>query len=94
MNLLHRSYYIGESPLSVENALNLLQTSGFHGSLDEVEGAVWRIERNKATGKKGEKKLVVDYLVKYVRPEKKDGIYLPEISGKESVWNWLPLSKL
>ena len=45
-----------------------------------VEGAIWRVER----------KNKVDFLCKYVRPEKKDGIYLPEISGKEAIWNVNP----
>ena len=41
-------------------------------------------------GKKGEKVWIVDYLVKYVRPDKEDGKYLPEVSGEEAVWNWMP----
>lgn len=32
----------------------------------------------------------VDFLAKYVRPDKIDGLYLPEISGKEAIWNWRP----
>jgi hypothetical protein len=32
----------------------------------------------------------VDFLAKWVRPDKVDGMYLPEISGKEPVWNWRP----
>ena len=66
-------------PLTIDMALDAIQISG-HGAVDAVEGAVWRVER------KGR----VDFLAKYVRPEKQDGIYLPEISGKESVWNWRP----
>ncbi len=27
---------------------------------------------------------------KWVRPDKVDGKYLPEISGKDAVWNWRP----
>lgn len=53
---------------------------GFHFALDPVEGAVWRVER------KGE----VDFLAKYVRPDKVDGHYLPEIFGGEPIWNWSP----
>jgi hypothetical protein len=64
-------------PVSLEYVLSELDYSG-HGALDMVEGAVYRCERN---GK-------VDFLCKYVRPEKKDGIYLPEISGGDPVWNW------
>ncbi|KKL70160.1 hypothetical protein LCGC14_2107750, partial [marine sediment metagenome] len=30
------------------------------------------------------------FLAKWVRPDKEDGIYLPEISGGEAVWNWRP----
>jgi hypothetical protein len=49
-----------------------------HGAVDPVEGVMYRVERN------GQ----VDFLAKYVRPEKRDGIYLPEMSGRPSVWNW------
>lgn len=45
---------------------------------DEPEGVVYRVERH---GK-------VDFLCKWVRPDKVDGKYLPEISGKPPVWNW------
>ncbi len=64
-------------PVSVKWVLKRLQVSG-HGAIDPVEGAVWRVERNGA----------VDFLCKYVRPEKQDGIYLPEMSGGDAVWNW------
>ena len=53
---------------------------GHHGAIDRAEGAVWRCER---LGK-------VDFLGKFVRPEKVDGTYLPEISGKDAIWNWQP----
>lgn len=84
-HIIHRG-----TPISVRKVMDMIGESGFHGAIDSVEGAVWRIERNKATGKKGEKEKVVDFLVKYVRPDKEDGIYLPNISGKEAVWNWKP----
>jgi hypothetical protein len=84
-NLIHRG-----DPISVSEVMKEMGTNGFHGALDEPEGAVWRVERDKATGKKGEKKRVVDFLVKYVRPEKEDGKYFPQISGKEEIWNWRP----
>jgi len=73
-------------PVSVKQAMEILEgepgdrRNGFHGAIDPVEGAVWRVER------KGK----VDFLGKYVRPEKVDGCYLPEISGAEAVWNWRP----
>lgn len=68
-------------PTSVETACAGLNSfRGFHGALDPVEGAVWRVER----------KSEVDYLVKWVRPDKIDGCYLPEVSKRPAVWNWRP----
>jgi len=67
-------------PVSIEAAMKALGEHGFHGAVDRVEGAVWRIER----------KGVVDFLCKYVRPEKVDGRYLPEIGNQPAVWNWRP----
>ena len=66
--------------ISVEDALTALGPYGRYGALDPAEGAVWRVER---LGK-------VDFLAKYVRPDKVDGRYLPELNGGEPVWNWLP----
>ncbi|MFQ5651069.1 MAG: RNA ligase family protein [bacterium] len=85
--VLHRG-----DPLSIERAMQLLNTTGFHGALDAAEGAVWRVERNQLIhpGKGSERRWGVDFLVKYVRPDKVDGHYLPELSGKEPVWNWHP----
>lgn len=65
--------------LPVEEAMKL-HGLGDHGALDEPEGAVWRVER------KGE----FDFMAKWVRPDKVDGKYLPEVSGAEPVWNWRP----
>ena len=67
------------APLSVASAQHLLQLPR-HGELDPAEGAVWRLERD------GE----VDFLAKWVRPDKVDGAYLPEVSGQAPVWNWRP----
>lgn len=53
---------------------------GWHGALDPVEGVVYRCERN---GR-------VDFLAKWVRHDKVDGCYLPELNGGEAVWNWRP----
>lgn len=66
-------------PLSIEDAMKSVEHC-FHGELDPPEGAVWRVER------KGE----FDFITKFVRPDKVDGAYLPEVSGKEAVWNWRP----
>ncbi len=83
-----RILHIG-NPFTIEQALEAIQVSG-HGAIDPVEGAIWRVERNVLInpGKSSERAWKVDFLVKFVRPEKLDGIYLPELSGKEPVWNW------
>ena len=70
-----RLIHLGQ-PMSIKNVLKYLEPSG-HGALDAVEGAVWRVERD---GR-------VDFLVKYVRSDKVDGKFLPEVSGEEAVWN-------
>lgn len=65
---------------SLEQMLPLLTVSR-HGAIDPVEGAVWRVE---SRGK-------FDFIAKWVRPDKRDGVLLPEISGTgETVWNWRP----
>lgn len=66
-------------PISTDKVMSMVEPSG-HGAIDPVEGAVWRVERQ---GK-------VDFLGKYVRPDKVDGCYLKDISGKEAVYNWRP----
>jgi len=65
-------------PMPIDTVMKILSNGGLHGAIDEPEGAVWRIED------KGK----FDFMVKYVRPNKQDGQYLPEVSGKEPVWNW------
>lgn len=67
-------------PITIACALELLGERGHHGALDPAEGAVWRVERR---GK-------VDFLGKYVRPDKIDGRFLPELSGEPAIWNWRP----
>ncbi len=71
-----RLIHVGE-PVNTDYVLKELEVSG-HGALDPVEGAIWRIERNDK----------VDFLVKFVRLDKEDGVYLPEISGNPPVWNY------
>ncbi|RYX94470.1 hypothetical protein EON78_06005 [bacterium] len=66
-------------PCSVEKAIELLG-SGFHGSIDHPEGMIWRLERENKT----------IFLAKYVFHDKKDGVYLPEISKNKALWNWYP----
>lgn len=64
---------------SIEEALSRLDPT-HHGAIDAIEGCVWRCQR------KGR----VEFLAKYVRPDKIDGCHLPEISGEPPIWNWHP----
>lgn len=67
------------APITIEAVLQVLEPSG-HGALDPVEGAVWRCERDGA----------VDFLGKYVRPDKVDGCYLESHNAGVTIWNWRP----
>ena len=71
------------SAIPLEAAMGALGRYGHYGAQDYVEGVVYRVERN---GK-------VDFLAKYVRPDKADGIYLSEVSGHPAVWNWKPAAE-
>ena len=68
--------HIGQ-PLSLDKALRKVEVSG-HGAVDEVEGVIYRVERNG----------IVDFLTKFVKQTKVDGIYLPENNNGETIWNW------
>ena len=63
--------------------LNRWPSDDYWGHIDPPEGLVYRVERD------GE----VEFLAKWVRPDKVDGKYLPEISGGEAIWHWRPESK-
>ena len=65
------------STVTVEEAMHLIGTYGYHGALDPIEGAVWRVEN------KGK----FDFMVKYVRPDKVDGKYLPELNNGIAYFN-------
>lgn len=65
-------------PIGTDEAMSLCRES--HWPCDEVEGVVYRVHR------KGQ----VDFLAKWVRPDKVDGKYLPELTGRPAVWNWRP----
>jgi hypothetical protein len=65
-------------PMPVDEALALLGEEGAFGAIGGPEGVVYRVER----------KGTVDFLTKYVRPDKIDGAYLPEISGSAEHWHW------
>ena len=80
-------------PFSIEQALKAITTSG-HGAIDPVEGAVWRVERNEliAPSRGGDRAPKVDFLVKYVRPDKVDGCFLPGVNGNtQPLWNIDPV---
>lgn len=61
---------------TVEQAMTALGTRGHYGAVDQAEGAVWRVEHN---GR-------VDFLAKYVRPDKVDGRFF----DGPPIWNWRP----
>jgi hypothetical protein len=68
-------------PLSVEDAMEV-HGKGGHGA-DEPEGVVYRVERKRE----------FDFMAKWVRPDKVDGKYLPEVEGAltdKPIWNWRP----
>jgi len=69
-------HLIASEQIPVEEAMARLGEFGFYGATEPVEGAMWRVERN---GK-------VDFLCKFVRPDKVDGKYL----NGEPVWNLHP----
>ena len=67
---------------SIERAMEM-QDPATHGAIDPIEGAVWRVERD---GK-------FDFACKYVRHDKADGCYLPDIANVPPVFNWRPGEK-
>lgn len=68
--------------VSVETVMDRHETSRWPAK-GPPGGVVYRVER------KGE----VDFLAKWVRPDKIDGKYLPEVSGGKVIWNWQPESE-
>lgn len=83
-HLVHRGDAISENAV-----MKILGKYGYHGALDEIEGAIWRVEAYST------KRREVDFLCKYVRPEKVDGIFLKDSEGNELApkYNWLPQPK-
>lgn len=63
-----------------QDALDHFQRTNRYCAIDPLEGVVYRVERHGT----------VDFLAKWVRPDKVDGKYLPEITGQPAVWNWRP----
>lgn len=71
----------GNDAISIDAALEALGPLGKHGATEAVEGAVWRVERD---GR-------VDFLTKWVRPDKRDGRYLTGTANSlvsEPIWPW------
>lgn len=62
-------------PVSAEVVMNRIVSKRIFCELDEPEGAVWRVERDG----------YFDFMAKYVRPDKVDGLYLDD---SNPVWNW------
>lgn len=76
-----RCVHDGSTPMSIDAALAALGPFGHHGATEPAEGAVWRVERE---GR-------VDFMAKYVRPDKIDGKYLVNTSAAtviEPIWLW------
>lgn len=69
---------IGKLYMTPGEAMRALEPRGFHHAEEQPEGAVWRVEQDNK----------VLFLAKYVRPDKEDGKYLPEVTGGEPVWNF------
>lgn len=74
--------YDGEA-ISAEQVLKKLGVYGFHGAIDPIEGAIWRVER------KIKDCWQVDFLCKYVCPDKVNGCYLFPSADVNQVWNVL-----
>lgn len=72
-------------PIGIDESMSSLGQHGRFGAIDAAEGVVYRVERRLRNTPDE-----VDFLAKYVRPDKVDGCYLPEISGAETIWNWRP----
>lgn len=71
------------NPIMPELALTQLDAYG----ADEPEGVVYRVE----TYRKNKGGWCVDFLAKWVRPDKIDGKYLID---HEPIWNWRPRSQV
>jgi hypothetical protein len=78
---LEGAYVVSDGPgISIEDAMGKLGKFGHHGAMEQIEGAVWRVE----TGGK------FNFLAKYVRRDKVDGKYFtPE--GQEDIFMCKPV---
>lgn len=71
-SLVHRG-----APIAIDAACVLLGEHGRHGAIDPPEGLVYRVERSGT----------VVLVAKWVRPDKVDGSYLPENSGRDALYH-------
>lgn len=71
-------------PLPIEDMKQKLYPSG-HGAVGTIEGAVYRLERTRNSSGKPMRDV---FLAKWVDPTKADGCYLPEVTGRDPIWNW------
>lgn len=76
--VLPKLLHIGQ-PLSLKKAKSMIKNESGHGAIDPIEGVVYRCERHDR----------VDFLCKYVRPEKIDGYYL-DSQWDKLTWNLTP----
>lgn len=76
---IRRAHVISDGPaFSQAAAISALGSYGFHGALEQPEGAVWVLET------RGE----YNSIAKHVIAEKIDGKYLGNLSGAENIWNY------
>lgn len=72
--------YSTHLPVQPFTAFQSIADGYYHGAKGSPEGLVYRVERDGH----------VDFLAKWVRPDKVDGCFLESETGKEPVWNWRP----
>jgi hypothetical protein len=92
--VLPHTIHVG-GPLSIADAMAKLGEFGAHGAIDPIEGAIWRVERNELAHPRhsSERRWIVDFLAKYVRPDKVDGVYLESHTGVPDIWNTIQPSE-
>lgn len=76
---IRRAHVISDGPAFSQAAvIAALGEFGFHGALEQPEGAVWVLETRGA----------FNCIAKHVIAEKIDGKYLGNLSGAENIWNY------
>ena len=67
--------------IDIDDAMKTLEKSIYRPTNGKPEGLVYRCEHH------NRERRVFDFMAKYVRPDKVDGELLPEISGRDPIWN-------